>query len=138
MAKNITLDILLTRKQQSENDKLKVVLFDSEILGGTIEIHKQKARDVIKIMDSAKDRTMEESTNANCKIILKHCPIFREKELQAAYGVAEPQEVILKVFDENLGEIGKLTSKILELYGLAESQENTNKLAEEEVEELKN
>lgn len=136
MAKNITLDILLTRKQQSENDKLKVVLFDSEILGGTIEIHKQKARDVMKIIDSAKDRTMEESTNANCKLILKHCPIFREKELQAAYGVAEPQEVVIKVFDENLGEIGKLAGKILELYGLSEEKEN--KLAEEEVEELKN
>lgn len=136
MAKNITLDILLTRKQQSENDKLKVVLFNSEILGGTIEIHKQKARDVMKIMDTMKDKTMEESANANCKIILKHCPIFREKELQAAYEVAEPQEVILKVFDENLGEVGKLAGKILELYGLSEEKEN--KLAEEEVEELKN
>lgn len=136
MSKNITLDILLTRKQQSENDKLKVVLFNSEILGGTIEIHKQKARDVMKIMDTMKDKTMEESANANCKIILKHCPVFREKELQAAYEVAEPQEVILKVFDENLGEIGKLAGKILELYGLSEEKEN--KLAEEEVEELKN
>lgn len=138
MSKNITLDILLTRKQQSENDKLKVVLFNSEILGGTIEIHKQKARDVMKIMDNMRDKTMEESVNANCKIILKHCPIFREKELQAAYGVAEPQEVILKVFDENLGEIGKLAGEILELYGLSDAEEKGSKLAEEEVEELKN
>lgn len=140
MSKNITLDILLARKEQSNGDKLKVVLFYSDILGGTIEIVKHKARDVIKIMDDMKDKTMAENTATNCKLILKHCPIFREKELQKAYEVAEPYEVVIQVFDENLGEIGKLTNKILELYGLADD-EKTEKIEnsiEEEVEELKN
>ena len=45
MAKNITLEILIAKKQQSENDKMKVVLFNSEVLGGTIEVVKHRARD---------------------------------------------------------------------------------------------
>ncbi|TIG83051.1 phage portal protein, partial [Legionella pneumophila] len=43
MAKNITLEMLLARKQQSNDDKMKIVLFNSKVLGGTIEIVKQKA-----------------------------------------------------------------------------------------------
>lgn len=137
MSKNITLDMLLAKKEQSNGDKTKVVLFYSEILGGTIEIVKHKARDIIKIMDDMKDKTMAENTATNCKLILKHCPIFREKELQKAYEVAEPYEVVMQVLDENLGEIGKLTNKILELYGLADNEPKENSI-EEEVEELKN
>ena len=103
MAKNITLEILIAKKQQSENDKMKVVLFNSEVLGGTIEVVKHRARDVIKIMDSTQEKTTEAAYNANCKLIYKHCPILRKKELQEAYQVAEPYEIVIPVFDENLG-----------------------------------
>ncbi|KYM52135.1 phage portal protein [Fusobacterium necrophorum subsp. funduliforme] len=137
MAKNITLEMLLARKQQSNDGKMKIVLFNSKVLGGTIEIVKQKARDVMKIMDDMEEKTMTASTKANCKLILKHCPIFREKELQVAYDVAEPHEVVLRVFDDNIGEVGKLTEKILAIYGLADEDKKKN-LLEEEVEEIKN
>lgn len=137
MAKNITLDMLIARKEQSNNDKMKVVLFNSEVLGGTIEVRKLKARDVIKIMDSTEDKTTEAAYNANCKLIYKHCPILQEKELQEAYEVAEPYEVVVPVFEENLGEINKLSNFILSLYGLAE-EDKASKVMEEEVDELKN
>ena len=65
MSKNITLETLLARKQQSENDKMKVFLFNSEVLGGNIEIVKQKARDIMKIMDSTDERGMEASNEKN-------------------------------------------------------------------------
>ena len=137
MAKNITLEMLIAKKEQSNNDKMKVVLFNSEVLGGTIEVRKLKARDVIKIMDSTEDKTTEAAYNANCKLIYKHCPILQEKELQAAYEVAEPYEVVVPVFEENLGEINKLSNFILSLYGLAE-EEKASKVMEEEVDDLKN
>ncbi|WP_269472028.1 hypothetical protein [Fusobacterium ulcerans] len=44
---------------------------------------------------------------------------------------------MIKVFDENLGEIGKLAEKILGIYGLADEKKKSN-LIEEEVEEIKN
>lgn len=137
MSKNITLDILLARKQQSENDKMKVVLFNSEVLGGTIEVVRQRARDVIKIMDNNQEGTVESGYNKNYKLIYKHCPIFKEKELQKAYEVADPYEIIIKVFDENLGEVNKLTEFILGLYGLAEDKKVIGSI-DEEVEDLKN
>ena len=137
MAKNITLEMLIAKKEQSNNDKMRVVLFNSEVLGGTIEVRKLKARDVIKRMDSTEDKTTEAAYNANCKLIYKHCPILQEKELQEAYEVAEPYEVVVPVFEENLGEINKLSNFILSLYGLAE-EDKASKVMEEEVDELKN
>jgi hypothetical protein len=137
VAKNITLDMLIARKEQSNNDKMKVVLFNSEVLGGTIEVRKLKARDVIKIMDSTDNKSTEEAYNANCKLIYKHCPILQDKELQAAYEVAEPYEVVVPVFEENLGEINKLSNFILSLYGLTDS-EQFSKAVEEEADDIKN
>lgn len=137
MAKNITLDMLIARKEQSNNDKMKVVLFNSEVLGGTIEVRKLKARDVIKIMDSTDNKSTEEAYNANCKLIYKHCPILQDKELQAAYEVAEPYEVVVPVFEENLGEINKLSNFILSLYGLTDS-EQFSEAVEEEADDIKN
>lgn len=137
MAKNITLDMLIARKEQSNNDKMKVVLFNSEVLGGTIEVRKLKARDVIKIMDSTDSKSTEEAYNANCKLIYKHCPILQDKELQATYEVAEPYEVVVPVFEENLGEINKLSNFILSLYGLTDS-EQFSKVVEEETDDIKN
>lgn len=129
MAKNITLEMLIAKKEQSNNDKMKVVLFNSEVLGGSIEVRKLKARDVLKIMDGAEDKSADGAYRANCKLIYKHCPILQEKELQEAYEVAEPYDIVTPVFDENLGEINKLATFILGLYGLADN---------EEIEELKN
>lgn len=137
MAKNITLEMLIAKKEQSNNDKMKVVLFNSEVLGGTIEVRKLKARDVIKIMDSTDSKSTEEAYNANCKLIYKHCPILQDKELQATYEVAEPYEVVVPVFEENLGEINKLSNFILSLYGLTDSDQ-FNKAVEEETDDIKN
>ena len=123
MAKNITLEMLLARKEQSNNDKMRIAYFNSEVLGGTIEVVKLKARDVLKIMDSAEDKSADGAYRANCKLIYKHCPILQEKELQEAYEVAEPYDVVTPVFDENLGEINKLATFILGLYGLAENED---------------
>ena len=138
MGKNITLEMLIAKKQISEDDKMKVVLFNSEVLGGTIEVVKHRARDVIKIMDSTQEKTTEAAYNANCKLIYKHCPILQNKELQATYDVAQPYEVVIPVFEENLGEINKLSNFILNLYGLGESEETNTKIVEEEIEEIKN
>lgn len=137
MAKNITLEMLIAKKEQSNNDKMKVVLFNSEVLGGTIEVRKLKARDVIKIMDSTDNKSTEEAYNANCKLIYKHCPILQDKELQVVYEVAEPYEVVVPVFEENLGEINKLSNFILSLYGLTDS-EQVSKAIEEETDDIKN
>ena len=138
MAKNITLEILIAKKQQSEHDKMKVVLFNSEVLGGTIEVVKHKARDVIKIMDSTEEKTTEAAYKANCKLIYKHCPILQKKELQEAYQVAEPYEIVIPVFDENLGEVNKLSNFILNLYGLGAEDDKASKVLEEEIEDIKN
>lgn len=131
---NITLDLLLSRKEQSEKDKLKVALYYSKALNGNIEIHKLKTREVIRILDNLDFKNFEETVMMNCKLIYKHCPIFKSKELQEAYDVAEPYDVVLEVFNDNIGEITKLSEKILSLYGIG----NDDGIIIEEVENIKN
>ena len=80
MAKNITLEILLARKEQSNNDKMRIAYFNSEVLGGTIEVVKLKARDVLKVMDNADDKSTDGAYRANCKLIYKHCPLLQKKD----------------------------------------------------------
>lgn len=132
MSKNITLEMLLERKRQSQEDKFKKVLFYSEILGGNIEVIKQKAKDILKLMDNLDTSDVEESYRVNCKLIFMHCPIFKSKELQEEYEVVEPYDIISLVFDENLGEINRLCQTILDLYGLADEMMN------KEVKRIKN
>lgn len=139
----ITLDILLERKIKQEQDKMKIIPFNSEILGGTIEIVKGKLRDIVKMMDNTDKDNVEEGLKSNLKLIYKHCPIFKNKELQESYEVAEPYEVILEVFDQNLGEVNKLSNAILNLYGIGEKESNkgkniVEKEIEGEIEDLKN
>ena len=98
----------------------------------------KETKDVIKIMDSTEEKTTEAAYNANCKLIYKHCPILHDKELQKTYEVAQPYEIVIPVFDENLGEINKLSNFILNLYGLGEESDKASKVLEEEIEDIKN
>ena len=87
---------------------------------------------------SQSEKTTEAAYKANCKLIYKHCPILQKKELQEAYQVAEPYEIIIPVFDENLGEVNKLSNFILNLYGLGAEDDKASKVLEEEIEDIKN
>ena len=120
MANKVTLEALLERKLTKEV-KTKGT-YTSKILGADIEFNKKTLQEVTEIMDKYPGRTNAEGLKGNCMMILKHCPIFQEKELQEAYGVGEPWEVVSKVFDENNKEIRELVETILGLYGLIEEE----------------
>ena len=104
-----------------------------------IEVVKHKSKRCNKkLWIVQKKKTTEAAYKANCKLIYKHCPILQKKELQEAYQVAEPYEIVIPVFDENLGEVNKLSNFILNLYGLGAEDDKASKVLEEEVEDIKN
>ena len=133
MSKNITLEILLARKTQSENNKMKVRLFHSEILDGNLEVEKLSLYRVLnKLEEINEEKTATENFFNTCLVILDHVPLLRNKELQKEYDCIEPTDIVVKVFDNNMGEINKLTNFIFSLYGL------DNKDKEKEKKDLKN
>lgn len=125
MSKNLTLEMLLARKQKSDNDQLKVKIFHSEVLDGDLEVHKQNIYKVLnKFGDVAEGLDGVEMFQNTCSLILEHVPLFKNKELLKEYECIEPLDIVPEIFDNNIGEINKLANFILSLYGLGDREQN--------------
>ncbi len=124
MAK-LNLEELVARATQSEADKLKVKILTIDREGNTIQAMKKDIRTVSKTLDMEMGTT-EDRFQAEMKLIYDHCPIMHEKQLQAIYSCAEPMDVVEKVFQSDMGLIGKAAEEILDMYGLAEKENFEN------------
>lgn len=137
--KKLLLEDLLDRARQSENDKIKIREYYSEILGGTIQVNKMPLRKITELMDNVSNSdSISESFDGNVELIYMSVPIFQNKELQATYGCVEPYDIVAKIFDDNINEINNLADFILGFYGLSNVKDNTDVEPEDMVEELKN
>lgn len=117
--KQLGLSDFLELKARRENGE-QIKEYKSEFLGGSIMVKKISPYKVTEILDEIE---MEENaaTNGlkgNIKLIYRHCPDFAKKELQEAFNCVEPYDIVLKVFDNNIGQIGSFATYILSLYGL--------------------
>lgn len=124
MAK-LNLEELVARATQSEADKLKVKTLTIDREGNTIQAMKKDIRTVSKTLDM-ETGTTEDRFQAEMKLIYDHCPILHEKQLQAVYSCAEPMDVVEKVFQSDMGLIGKAAEEILDMYGLTEEEGTKN------------
>lgn len=127
MSRNITLDILLARKEQSRKDKIAIKLFYSNVLNGNIEVQKQSLFKILNKLDGInEEKDITENLRNTCNLILEHVPLFKNKELQTEYDCVEPTDIVVEIFDNNIGEINKLASFILEMYGLTNGESIEN------------
>lgn len=121
----LTRDMLIARAQQSRDDKLAYAEYPCKPLGASLMIKKISVTRVCQIMDASNgDDTMEGSMELNKQLIYESVPLFQDKEIQAAYGCVEPYDIVLKVLDDNMGEVNKICSKILSMYGMDELGED--------------
>lgn len=121
----LNLEELVARATQSENDKLKVKMLVIDQEGNTIQAIKKDIRTVSKTLDMEQETT-EGSFGAQMKLIYDHCPVLHDKRLQDAYGCVEPMDIVEKIFESNMGLIRKASEEILEMYGLAETEDSEN------------
>lgn len=124
MAK-LNLEELVARATQSKADKFQVRMVEIDREGNTIQATKKDIRTVSKTLDM-ETGTTEDRFQAEMKLIYDHCPILHEKQLQAVYSCAEPMDVVEKVFQSDMGLIGKAAEEILDMYGLAEEEGTKN------------
>lgn len=118
-----TKEALLARAEQSKDDKLKYRSYESEELGMTLSLKRLPVFRLCEIMDMSEDNTMKAAMEMNCNIIYESTPLFQDKELQAAYGCAEPTEIVTKVLNENMSEIEKMCEFIMDGYGMTDQVE---------------
>jgi len=71
-----------------------------------------------------KENVATDGLRGNIELIYRHCPDFAKKELQEAFNCVEPYDIVLKIFDSNIGEIGDFSNYIFSLYGLGKYEEN--------------
>lgn len=116
----ITLDVLLARKEQAKEDKRKHATRELyvESLDGTITI-KAPTRAILSDARNTDDDTLAD------RYLVYQCvvePNLKDKKLQAAYDVAEPDEIVDKVFE--LGEVSKIAAECVDMAGFGNSVES--------------
>ncbi len=99
----------------------------SDYLQETLEVKRLPLNKVFQLMSGADKLELAEAFDLNLQLIYESCPILKDKELQEAYDVVEPTDIIVKLFDDNIGEINKLALFILAQYGLGEVKDQVKK-----------
>lgn len=114
MIKNLT-DII-AKRTQSKSDKLQIKTYESEVLGGSIEIRKISLKKYMSLVDSID----EEAIDGMNKLIYECCPLFQTdtKKAMEVYGVAEATDLPSAVLEDQLNEMQEIIELINTFYGL--------------------
>lgn len=129
MNKKINLNDIIARKKQGEMDKFAVTYFDSEILGGQIEIRKIPLRKFMELQEISEEDYME-----GLGLTLFEClPMFKDmpEDIMKIYNVSTPSDLSIAVFEDNLGEMVDVMTEINKLYGIKEEETLADKVEEE-------
>ena len=111
MSKKATIEDLIARKVQSDDDKLKVKLVD--IADGL-------ALEVLTLLDGVEDdKSLTQSVGFMQQLVYESCPMLHDKALQNAYECVEPYDIVLAVLNDNIGVLSDLTEAIMDFYGLS-------------------
>ncbi|NDO45827.1 hypothetical protein [Clostridium sp. MD294] len=126
----ITFEQLIQRSIQREQDKMKVAEIEVPSIGGTLllkTIPENKLLDIIE--EGQKGNSLSENIAAERKLIYYCCPILQDTKLHQELGIAEPFDVVEKLFD--LQETDFIAKEAMKLNGV-------ESFAEEKTEEIKN
>ena len=121
-------DFLELKARRGNGEQIKE--YKSEFLNGTIAVKRISPYKVTELMDKVRGNEGEESTNglkSNIELIYKHCPDFQNGDLIKKFECSEPYDIVLKIFDNNVGAINDFSTFILSLYGMLEYKEEKGK-----------
>ena len=110
-----TREALLERATKKEDKAYST--YESEALGLAFTVKRLPVARLIAIMDMGEE-TAEGGLETSKQLIYESIPALQDKELQEAYGCIEPHDIVLGVFDDNLGEVERLVEFINSQYGL--------------------
>ena len=115
----ITLDALLARKEQSKEDKNRKNRRELYIpsLDGTITIKPPTRATISEAKDADNDALADRYLVYECIVE----PDLKDKRLQEAYGCAEPDEIVDRIFE--LGEVSKIALECMDMAGFNNSVE---------------
>lgn len=121
--KKLALADLMARAEQRTGDKKAYKQVYIEPLGGELTIEKIPLPRVLSLMDGMDGNSMMENLDFQTRLIYYCCPVMREDELQAAYRCKEPTDIVCALFEDNMGDISKVSEAILGFYGMVDSKD---------------
>lgn len=110
-----TREALLERASKKEDKAYST--YESEALGLAFTVKRLPVARLMAIMDMGEETALG-GLETSKQLIYESIPALQDKELQEAYGCIEPHDIVLGVFDDNLGEVEKLVEFINSQYGL--------------------
>lgn len=110
-----TREALLERASKKEDKAYST--YESEALGLAFTVKRLPVARLMAIMDMGEE-TAAGGLETSKQLIYESIPALQDKELQEAYGCIEPHDIVLGVFDDNLGEVERLVEFINSQYGL--------------------
>lgn len=117
--RTVTLADIITKRNQSKDDKMQVKYYKSEVLDTEIEIRKIPLQRYMELSERLAEDNINTIDTMN-EIIYECCPIFKTntQEAMKAYGVAEPIDLPSAVLEDQLNEIKDIIEVINSFYGL--------------------
>ena len=110
-----TREALLERASKKEDKAYST--YESEALGLAFTVKRLPVARLMAIMDMGEETALG-GLETSKQLIYESIPALQDKELQEAYGCIEPHDIVLGVFDDNLGEVERLVEFINSQYGL--------------------
>lgn len=124
--KALSLAEIIAKRQQGENDRLRVKYYYSETLETDIEIRKIPLNRYMDLIENMEDDNSIDGMN---KIIFECCPIFKEntKEAMEVYEVAVPSDLPSAVLEDQINEMKDIIELINGFYGIDKIDDTTVK-----------
>lgn len=124
---NLTLETLLERKAQADNDRLEIKAIHSDVLGGELICKRLPLRTVAALIDrvSSGDQGTLDAFEAFQELIYKSCDLLQSAQLREAYGIKGDRfDIVEHVFNGDLSEITRVGEQILGFYDSTLSIDN--------------
>ena len=119
----MTLNDYIAKAKQKEKSvkEFKNIILNN--LDGEIVIKKLDDGKILDLMDEMKeDASMRENIGVFKEVVYESVPMLKKKELVENFELTEPIDIVTKIFE--IGEIIKISEKILDLYGLGDLKDD--------------
>ena len=118
--KKLTLEALIAKKEQRQAAKAEYKDVWIPSLEGCLTLKKLPATRFAAMMGRFDSENFEENLQFEIELVYACCPMLQKSELQEAYGVKDPHDIVLAVLDDDLGALGTLAEAATSFYGLGE------------------
>lgn len=123
--KKLTLEALIAKKEQRQAAKAEFKEVWIPSLEGCLTLKKLPATRFAAMMGRFDSEDFEQNLQFEIELVYACCPMLQKAELQEAYGVKDPHDIVLAVLDDDLGALGTLAEAVTGFYGLGEVAEAT-------------